>query len=472
MIIGGGASGLSAAVTAVEAGAGKVVVIESRPAPGGNALYAGGIMGAETDLQRRLGFDVSRDDLFRSMMTYGHWKPNAMLVRCLVDMAGDNIRWLEAQGLHFNALLSHYPNQALMTFHTVAGPQKAGAMLVKTLLDTCKRLKVQILCDTAAKRLVMDDKGCVSGVLAEGKDGSEIRVGTRCAVIATGGFAGNEAMLRKYIPFYNGEMALRGMPHRGDGIQMAAEAGAAVGGVMALEAEGPACMESRHGDILAKRPDTIWVNRSGRRFADEHSLSMNEAANAMFNQPGKMSFTLLDEKIKKLNIDQVLNPFESCVMDNEKWQKGAEQEIDAQVQAGHFFREDSWSGIAARIGADPGVLQEAVEAYNQACARGRDGLFLKDPRFLIPLDTPPYYAIPAKVQLLVTHGGIRVNDDLAVLDTAEQPIAGLFAAGDDTNGRLGDTYNIRLSGMSMCFAVGSGRLAGKNATVYLKALAG
>lgn len=65
-----------------------------------------------------------------------------------------------------------------------------------------------------------------------------------------------------------------------------------------------------------------------------------------------------------------------------------------------------------------------------------------------------------------------MNEDLAVLDTAENPIAGLYAAGDDTNGRLGDTYNIRLSGMSMCFAVGSGRLAGKNAAGFILAQAG
>jgi fumarate reductase flavoprotein subunit len=466
VIIGGGGAGLSAAVAAAEAGAKDVIVLESRPAPGGNTALAQGILATETALQRHLGFDVSRDDVFRSIMDYAHWRPNAVLIRSLVDLSGENISWLEEKGMKFGKLIPHYPNQVLMTYHACSGAKGTGALVVKALMDSCKHLGIPILCGTAAKKLLTDEKGNVSGVLAL-TEGKEIRIDTQGVIIATGGFAGNNSLLKKYLPFYHDEMVLRGLPHKGDGLLMAAEAGAATGGVMALESEGPAFVESKHLAIMVRRPNTLWVNKLGQRFADESSLSLNEAANAMYDQPGKMSYTLLDENLRQQNFQQNLSPFESMIMDDDAWQNGAGQALEAQIGDGKVMRADSWSEIAAWIGADPQVLESTIDTYNHACEQGYDRLFVKDHRDLLPLNTPPYYAIPGKIQLLVTHGGIRINPCLEVLDQKDRPIGGLYCAGDDTNGRIGDTYNIRLSGLSMCFAIGSGRLAGKNAAEYV-----
>ena len=85
----------------------------------------------------------------------------------------------------------------------------------------------------------------------------------------------------------------------------------------------------------------------------------------------------------------------------------------------------------------------------------------------MPLRTPPYYAIRCQISLLVTHGGIKINHQLEVLDTQGKPIRGLYCAGDDTAGRMGDTYNILLSGLSFSFAIGSGRIAGEGAARYI-----
>ena len=73
VIIGGGGAGLAAAVAAAEKGA-SVIVLEKRSAPGGNAVFLEGILAAESQLQKNLGIDAQRDDLFKKAMDYAHWK--------------------------------------------------------------------------------------------------------------------------------------------------------------------------------------------------------------------------------------------------------------------------------------------------------------------------------------------------------------------------------------------------------------
>jgi len=124
---------------------------------------------------------------------------------------------------------------------------------------------------------------------------------------------------------------------------------------------------------------------------------------------------------------------------------------------------DSLDEIAAWIGADPETLRGTIDEYNNACDRGYDPVFVKDRRHLIPLDTPPYYVIRCGVDYLDTIGGIRINERMEVLDKEGRPIPGLYAAGIDTGGWVGDTYCVRLSGTTFAFAINSGRIAGDNA---------
>ena len=67
------------------------------------------------------------------------------------------------------------------------------------------------------------------------------------------------------------------------------------------------------------------------------------------------------------------------------------------------------------------------------------------------------------VDYLDTIGGIRINERMEVLDRQDNPIPGLYAAGIDTGGWVGDTYCIRTTGTTFAFAINSGRIAGENA---------
>ena len=127
----------------------------------------------------------------------------------------------------------------------------------------------------------------------------------------------------------------------------------------------------------------------------------------------------------------------------------------------------SWGEIAEWIGVDPGLIEKTVEDYNAACDRGYDPVFGKERRHLIPLLRPPYYAIRCGVDYLDAIGGIKIDEQMKVVDDQGNPIPGLYAAGIDTGGWEGDSYCIKLAGTTFAFAINSGRIAGENAAEFV-----
>ncbi|MFC2045051.1 FAD-dependent oxidoreductase [Chloroflexota bacterium] len=467
VIVGAGAAGLSAAVAVRESGVKDVIVLESRKVPGGNSAVAGGIMGVETTLQELQSIHIGRDEIFKSVMDYTHWKADAKLIRSMVDISGDNVRWLEEMGVKFERLVPHYMNQVYHTYHATRGPERSGFAIIQALVKRCEELGVRILCETPARKLLAEKNGTVNGVLAEA-NGKGLRIDAVSIIISTGGFAGNKELLKKLLPGYEEDVIhIEGIPHNGDGILMAEAVGAAIGGQITPEAEGPNYIGSGHVDFMAQLPYVIWVTKHGERFIQEDMTSINEIANAMHWQTGKITYALFDEGIKNMVLKEDFNLFSLHGMDNPTLHAGLEGALKLQAEEGKIKVASSLKEIAAWIGADPQVLENTVNQYNDSCERNHDALLVKDRRFLKPLSTPPYYAVPCQIALLVTHGGIMIDHHLAVLDDDGNIIQGLYSAGDDTSGRMGDTYNIRISGLSFCFAVGSGRIAGANAAKHV-----
>ena len=467
IVIGGGGGGLTAAVAASEKGIKDITILEARNVPGGNAAYVGGIFAAESRLQKRLGIDARRDELFKKAMDYAHWKANPWLLRALVDKSGDTIQWLEEKGLAFDKIHPLYPNQTPMVFHFQKAPGKTGARFVKAFVKQCEDIGVRLLCKTKAKSLLTNNKGRVMGVLAESKDG-EMEIYAKGVIIATGGFAGNSELLKTYLPSYDEKyFNLRGIPHRGDGLRMAAEIGADTEGMVVLEMNGPGVPTSPHLTIVANHPNTIWVNKKGKRFADESIALFPETANCLYRQPDKISFSLFDEEIKQRIFEDELKPLDALIIGKSPWPSKADEDLQSLTGKGSVKIADSWDQIAAWVEAPPEVLKAAIDEYNTFCAQGHDGLFVKDPRHLFPLRTPPYYAIQCGLNLMTTHGGIKVNHRMEVLDKQDISIPGLYAAGVETGGTDSDTYDSHLTGHSFGFTVNSGRIAGEEAAQFI-----
>ena len=98
-------------------------------------------------------------------------------------------------------------------------------------------------------------------------------------------------------------------------------------------------------------------------------------------------------------------------------------------------------------------------------------MFDRRPRYMRAVKQAPFYACKFFLSAFGSLGGIKINHKTEVLDTNDDVIPGLYAAGADAEAIYGDTYPITLPGSTMGFAVNSGRIAGENASVYALARA-
>jgi fumarate reductase flavoprotein subunit len=463
VVIGGGGAGLSAAISAAKEG-GRVVVLEKRRVLGGNTNMAYVMFGAETPFQKRMKINVPRDFAFKVAMGYAHWKTNPRIIRAFVDKSGDTIRWLEEKGIEFESMPNYYPDQNPRVFQIVKG---GGTALVKVLAKECKDLGVKFLFQTAAEKILINKKREVKGVLAATKD-KRTTIAGKSVVVATGGYAGNKALMKKYCPAYSDDLVQYGLPiSLGDGLRMATGVGASTEGLGLLQLIGPRFATSAYIAAIVVEPKTIWLNKRGERFVDE-SLSFRwpEAGNALARQPGKICYVVFDENIKQIFMNEGVSrgwikyPTGTKMTDLDK-------EMRAQLGKGEIEIFDSWREIARWMGVVPQSLEATIDEYNDFCDKRYDAMFIKDQKFLIPLRKAPFYALKCHQGFHSTIGGIKINQYMEVLDGNDEPVRGLYAAGSDTGGWEGDTYCLDLSGSTFAFAISSGRIAGESALKYV-----
>lgn len=475
VVIGGGGAGMAAAVAAAEKGV-DVTVLEKH-GPGGNSALAFGIFAAESPTQKRLNIQCSRDECFKQAMEFAHWRINPRIVRAVIDRSGDTIRWLEEKGLHFHCMpYFHSPDQQAPTWHV---PDGGGARLIKVLVRNAEDLGVRIFRQCPARKILVSGKGEITGVLAK-KKGESLSLQAKSVIVATGGFGGNRELLKKYCPDYHDNMVCFGLLHKGDGLMMAMETGAATEGLGLLQLSGPITlgnMDLEIGSSPNKRdvtlyfsivfePASVWLNKRGRRFIDEsichdHHLS----AHAVARQPEGVCYTIFDDNVMQKMVAENKNP----ELDLEDFRGGPRrlkaEEAEAVKEPIQIFH--SLDDLALWMGSDPAVLNTTMDEYNAACDRGHDALFAKEAGSLHPLRTLPYYAVRWWPTFPNTAGGIKINENMEVMDRQDDPLPGLYAAGVDTGGWVSETYCIKLSGYAFGYAVNSGRIAGENACKYI-----
>jgi fumarate reductase flavoprotein subunit len=477
VVAGSGATGLAAAVTLATGGA-TVAVLEKQRALGGTSNFFRGTFAVESEMQRERFIDYGRDDAFKNIMEYSHWKANARLVRAIIDESAATMAWLKDQGVRFTGQMTMMPG-APSTYHVVEG---TGEAVVKTLATQAKSKGVQILPGTPVVAL-SKESGRISGVVVD-DDGQEVRMAARAVVIATGGYANNKEWIKRYTGFDLDVnlFAWGNTGKMGDGIRMAWEAGAAEDGVRSLEMlrVGPVGPEFAMGcsdiEVVAVQPD-LWVTVRGERFCDE-SVALCDTnsgnANARLSSDG-FTFSLFDDSIIERLLERGIDRSLGLMFLQGYRPTNVRKEMHAALSAGskEVFVADSLEALARLIEIDPMILQAAVEEYNEYCANGRDGLFAKDRKFLRPLIGPKYCAVKAHTASLGTMGGIRINENTEVLDKKNTVIPGLYAGGFDAGGMYGDSYPISVSqGLSSAFALNSGRIAGRSALRYVQRFAG
>jgi fumarate reductase flavoprotein subunit len=476
VIVGSGAAAMTAALTAAEGGA-KVLVFEKRRTPGGTSnLPRGGIFAVESRQQRKRNYRFTRDQVFRSFMDFTHWRVNAKVVRAFIDKSSETIQWLEHQGVEFMELPAT-PSPLLTggyaTGHPVKG-QGTGAVVMNALRTRAAEKGIEIHLGTPVKKIIMN-RDRVGGVIVQGKSGS-IQVNAKAVVVASGGFASNKSMMKRYCGFELGTdlFPLLELNLAGDGIKMAWEAGAASDGMgphLIIGVPGPGFLGSQL-PILQGQP-YLWINQQGERFFNEE-VTRNAvfAGNAIARQTNKCAYLIFDGATKNHMEQEGVDHFNMFFPDPKI------NDLDGQVKTlinkgnKNVFVADSLESLAKKVGVNSGSLKRTIEEYNRFCQKGHDDHFDKNPKFLRPVKEPRFYAFRIRPSMYGTLGGIKINEKGEVLNGMNGVIPGLYAAGYDACGIFGNPpdYNFYTPGSTFGFALNSGRIAGEGVLQYVSSL--
>ncbi|TKI04104.1 FAD-dependent oxidoreductase [Martelella alba] len=471
IVIGGGGSGKSAALTAAQGGL-RVALLEKMPQTGGTSIYAEGTAAFESSEQQARGAPElagahfpTRGEGFRRYMEYSHHRANPDVVRMQVDNTADTIDILKSLGIVYTDV-SIYAYEQPLELYTFHRPDGLGAHVQDVLLRACVNAGVDMFTETRAKKIIMD-AGAAAGVLAEDSSGNLLHLACQAVIIASGGFGNNPELRKKYAwqaRYLDDTYACVPTQNTGDGLTMALEAGADtdnIGALMIIPCARGKTLTS-HISGAGSQP-VLWVNKTARRFANEQvAMSFADAGNTIARQPEATVYAIIDSETVRHLMEQGSDIGLGDFIPYKLKLSRLLTELEQDIVDGLAWKGDTVQGLANAMGLDATVLGQTVADYNQACDKGVDPLFYKPAKFLRPVRQGPFYAINMTGSVLVSSGGIRVNGNLQVIGRDNLPITGLYAVGNDASGLYGDTYNLDVPGSANGFAHTSGRMAARH----------
>ena len=468
VVAGCGVAGLSAAVSAAEAGA-RVAVLERAPIEdrGGQSrwteaylrmksleavsddfeehLAENGSGAIDPDLVEQAATDSRGTSLTRALSLAD---PN--VIEQFANAAPSTIAWLQGLGARFDFL----PTQFLTKSQPRLLPVGGGQALVDVLAARAEKLGVSFLYETTAQSLLRDPTGRVCGLLAStrGQGQRELRGEV---VLACGGFEGNMEMMTRYIgprAVYLRPVCKGGYYNRGEGIRMALDIGAAAAGDFGSYHAEP--VDPRSGisePSIFIFPYGILVNLDGERFTDEAPTTVDACyepvTRRIFEQRQGTAWVILDARHLRIP----------------NYRLGIR--TDAPPVAAQSIAE-----LAPKIGVPADRLTATVERYNAACS-GRDwqplqldglkteGLHPPKSHWACPLQEAPFHAYPIISSNVFTFGGLKIDPQARVLDADGEPIPGLYAAGET----VGLYYRNYTGATSVLKGLVFGRIAGAGA---------
>ncbi|MCL6644432.1 MAG: FAD-dependent tricarballylate dehydrogenase TcuA [Dehalococcoidia bacterium] len=451
LVVGGGIAGLSAALEARQLGA-AVILIEKAPREhrGGNTRFADAQMRFPHEADAYGPRDYTADDMFDDLLRISRGRANPALIRTLCDNARAAAEWLTALGLEWEA---GYPHTAGYR----RSPKAGGQGLVDLLYRRFEGIGGIVSYETAAVDLLLAPGGGIAGVRARGPEGLidlHARGGT---ILACGGFQANVEMRVRYLGRFADALILRGSRYNtGEGLMMAIAAGAQPAGQWGdyhsavLDARSPRieCGVT----ALYNYQMGIFVNREGRRFLDEgedfRDHTYVKFSKHIVEQAGGQAW---------------------CIFDQKAFQR--EEFARAWRPVGPPLQSDTLEGLARQMDVPAENFLQTVGAFNAAVQPGEydldrlDGkrtLGIHPPKsnWALPIDAPPYLAVPVTGGITFTFGGLKCDTSARVIDTRGQPLPGLYAAGEPMGEFFYDNYPGATSVIRGCVF---GRIAGAHA---------
>lgn len=473
LVIGAGGAGLAAAIEAAGAGA-RVVLLEKNAAPGGSTAWSiGSVSASQTPHQRAQGIEDTPQAHWEDMPGFAGdlaGRDNDALRRVLCDAMPDTFQWLLDSGIRFMGPMPEPPHR-VPRMHNVLPNSRS---FIYHLTRRARRCGVEIRVRARVTELVLDTHG-VRGALVEQADGTTRRIDARGGVILTAGdFTNSPELKARFMGPQEAKVDAVNPTATGDGQRMAERCGAQiVNGDLALGPEirfiAPAKenfvrrlppwrslaavmqWSMKHVPNAILRPflmkflttalapalalfedGALLVNARGERFCDE----TDKPAYRLPDQPDGIGYIVIDGRIAERY---------------SRWP--------------HFI--STAPGVAYAYLADyrrnrPDVYREADTLEGLARITGMDAAALRASMASVPGDRAlarsPFIALgPVRAVFVHSEGGLRVDAGHRVIDTAGQPIAGLYAAGSTGQGGL----LLKGHGHHLAWAFASGRRAGR-----------
>lgn len=446
VVIGAGACGICAGLSAIESGASVLLLERDRQSTGSTALSTGLIPAAGTKLQESMGIEDDAEAFFADIMGKAKGQTDEKMVRLIAARSGPTVDWLaEKHGVPFRLVEGFlYPGHSNLRMHGV--PQRTGQELQSALLAAAERASLDIINDAIAQDLHVDENGRIVAVSFVRPDGAKETIGAKSVVLACNGFGGNADLLKRFIPEIADAEYWGHSGNKGDAVLWGEELGAAMADLGSYQGHG--AVAHPHGNPM------MWglimeggfqVNSLGQRFSNEAS-GYSEQAVEVIRQPGCIAFNIYDELREKPALDFT--------------------DYRQIVSLGGVKKANTLEELASLMGLPADELEKTVAEVDKLRAGHGSDEWGRSFTGTQPLQ-PPYCAARITGALFHTQGGLVVDEKARVLHEDGRPMPNLFAGGGAARGVSGPSRWGYLSGNGLLCATVLGRLAGESAANFV-----
>ncbi|MBY0613036.1 MAG: FAD-dependent oxidoreductase [Beijerinckiaceae bacterium] len=442
IIIGAGAAGLCAALSAAETGVDAIILERDAVPAGSTSLSAGLIPAPGTRFQRQHGIVDDARSYAADIMRKNHHEADPALVEVLASEAGPTIEWLaDRYGLPFSLVHDFdYPGHGTRRMHGL--PTRSGAELIDHLREAAEAAGVTILTQARVSTLVTDAEGRVHSVEIERPDGTTETISCAAVILACNGYGGNPALVSRHVPEMAAATYFGHQGNQGDAVLWGEALGARLAHMSAYQGHGS--VAHPHGILIswgAMTEGGFQVNLAGSRFSDENAGYSEQAAKVLA-QPEGMAVSIFDERIAA-----ILRQF---------------ADFRTAESSGAVLSAPDLEALAHLAKLPFQALRESfdeVERLKQQA--GTDGLG-RSFAGMKPLQ-PPFKAVRVTGALFHTQGGLAIDSEARVRHVSGAALPNLYAAGGAADGISGYTAAGYLSGNGLVTAVVLGRIAGRAA---------
>lgn len=450
LVIGGGACGCIAALSAHHAGA-QVLLVEQDERPmGSTGMSQGLICAAGTKAQVALGIEDSADTYFADIMAKTKGLTDPVLARAIADHAGPTVDWMvDTLDLPWELDTGFRPAYGNSTFRVHGWRGHGGQDMVDLLHRRLSDAGVDVLLGAKLVEVHADETSRVHGVTLERPDGAQELVGCETLILACGGFAANRAMVAQHMPDVSHARNNGHEGSQGTGIAVGQQLGAGLGDMGAYQ--GYAMLAEPQGIPVPPGVPVeggVLVNIAGQRFTNEVE-DIAGMVHPVLAQPGDHVWVVFDARIEG-KTDYI-------------------PEMQQLIALNAARKADTPEELAAMIGVPAEALFATLAEAHIAQTSGQPDKFGRVWGADLP-PVAPFRAVKVVGAIFHTQGGLQIDGQARVLRADGTALPNLFAGGGAARSVSGPAHWGYLPAMGLATAVTFGRLAGLGAAALARQL--